>query len=74
MTPLEHRILEYLREHPRASDTIEGISHWWVYGDAITDTQEQIQEALDHLINLGVLFARVDSSGRAHYRLSQDHN
>jgi len=74
MAPLETQILNYFKEHPRASDTLEGIVQWWLMGDHSADSIEQARLALEHLVSLDVLSARVDNTGRAHYRLNRIDN
>jgi hypothetical protein len=74
MAPLETQILNYFKEHPRASDTLEGILQWWLMGDHSADSIDQARHALENLVSLEVLSARVDNTGRAHYRLSRKDN
>lgn len=44
------RILRYLRAHPEAKDTLEGIAEWWLAQDKITHAVEQVAEALAWLV------------------------
>jgi len=39
-------ILNYLRDHPQAKDTVEGIARWWVHEDAqvVRDALRLLQE------------------------------
>ena len=43
-------ILQYLRDHPAASDTAEGIAKWWVSEDRIA-----VENALALLVKEGVV-------------------
>jgi hypothetical protein len=45
------RLLErYLAHSPRAADTAEGIRSWWVGGQRKAASLEDVQAALDHLV------------------------
>jgi len=43
------RILAYLREHPQAKDTIEGISQWWLAGEGARPRLVELERALESL-------------------------
>jgi len=74
MTPLESEILSYFREHPEASDTIDGIAFWWLKERNANRTLDEVQSALDRLASFGLISERVDISGRVHYRLIRNHD
>jgi hypothetical protein len=63
-------ILRYLREHPAASDTNEGIAQWWLQRQRLEDALATVQSALDRLVEKGELEARVDARGQARYQLA----
>ncbi len=46
-------ILDYLRKNPEASDTLEGISRWWLEYEKIDSTTEEVAVALEKLIKQG---------------------
>jgi hypothetical protein len=46
-------ILEYLRDHPRAGDTLEGIVEWWLPRQRYEHSVLRIQRALDDLVATG---------------------
>lgn len=46
-------ILNYLRDHPDAEDTAEGISQWWV-----GETQRVVEKALGILVREGAIDQR----------------
>jgi hypothetical protein len=64
------QILRYLREHPAAQDTMEGIMVWWVSERAIKNWLPQGRRSLAALVARGYLETRT-TDGRIFYRLSQ---
>ena len=70
MAPLEVQILAYLKEHPQASDTIEGISQWWLPGVYHTKSLGEVRAALEHLVSTELICARIDSSGQVTNQLA----
>jgi Fe2+ or Zn2+ uptake regulation protein len=65
------QILRYLREHPEAQDTVEGIMVWWVSERAIKNWLPQVRKSLTALVNRGYLEKRTGADGRIFYRLNQ---
>lgn len=43
-------ILHYLRDHPSAADSLEGIASWWLPPSDFSTTQEAVQMALNLLV------------------------
>ncbi len=66
---LADEILRYLRGHRTASDTVEGISRWWIKRQRLEDTLERVQSALDLLVSDARVVSRKAPSGRVLYRL-----
>ena len=46
-------IMMYLHQHPMASDSLDGITHWWLVQQAIMKNIELVEQALEHLANEG---------------------
>ncbi|MBM4299749.1 MAG: hypothetical protein FJ143_18560 [Deltaproteobacteria bacterium] len=46
-------ILRYLVKHPKAKDTLDGISQWWLEGE--TTKRAIVEHAVSLLVNRGVL-------------------
>jgi Fe2+ or Zn2+ uptake regulation protein len=65
---LARHILRYLREHPEAQDTIEGITVWWVSERAIKQWLPQVRKALAALVTHGYL-EKHTAAGNVFYRL-----
>ena len=51
---LRRALEEYLRGHPRASDTLAGICDWWIPPE-LSPTPRDVEAALDELVADGVL-------------------
>jgi hypothetical protein len=64
-------VLGYLREHPRATDTLEGIAGWWIPRHQVRVGVERVSRALDTLVRRGQV-EWVDEGGRRLYRLRGD--
>src|SRR5262245_61975958 len=47
---LAEEVLEYLLNHPKAQDTIEGIVMWWLPTQQIPTAIDQIETALQELV------------------------
>ncbi len=61
-------ILQYLRTHPDAADSLEGIATWWLPGLDLEARPEAVQTALDQLV-ADRLVARFDlADGRTLYQ------
>lgn len=52
-------ILQYLKDHPEAADSLEGISDWWLPPWKYSVTTKAVQEALDLLVSQRRI-ARID--------------
>jgi hypothetical protein len=65
---LRRAVLAYLAEHPRAMDTLEGISAWWVRRHQIRVGVERVSRVLLELTRRGVL-EEVESGEHRYYRL-----
>jgi len=51
-------ILEYLREHPQASDTLEGITRWWLVSQQVNYSVMVVMEVLEQLKAEGLIVGR----------------
>lgn len=63
-------ILRYLKEHPDARDTIEGIS-WWLLEQRMNDCVNDVQNALSKLLAQGLLLELKSVDDRRHYQLNK---
>jgi hypothetical protein len=60
-------ILAYLREHPGAGDTVEGISRWWVLRQRINESVDAVRLALGQLEKEGLVCPRKMADGQTVY-------
>jgi hypothetical protein len=58
----------YVTEHPRAADTAEGVRSWWIGGERYGDSLDDVEKALDHLVEIGRLRRTVLPDGAAIYQ------
>jgi len=66
---VELAVLAYLRRHPFAADTLEGITHWWLPQQRYLTAELRIEAVLVHLVDQGVLHLRRLPDGTAMYAL-----
>ena len=48
-------ILDYLQQHPHASDTLVGIARWWLRRQRIETMTKTVKKALDELMSLDLV-------------------
>lgn len=52
---IEEAVLAYLRDHPDAADTLDGIVQWWLPQQRYEIERSRIHRALGELVDAGVL-------------------
>jgi len=57
-------IERYLRAHPDAADSVEGITHWWLMRQRYSESVPRVRQALERLVARGVVTRRVLPEGR----------
>ena len=55
LAPLSYEILSYLRAHPQAADTVDGIVEWWLPRQRHDEAVDRVQNALDELVARGLM-------------------
>ena len=68
---LYERIASYLRQHPNAADTLEGVQSWWLRGTHGQADRRSVQAAIDRLVRDGVLSRSTAPGGRIVYARAQ---
>jgi predicted transcriptional regulator len=64
---LADEVLQYLVNHERADDTVEGIVAWWFPVDRIRIAISEVEAALQQLVISGFVIARKTPDGGIHY-------
>ena len=62
-------ILQYLKAHPDAGETAEGIAEWWLTEHDLNEAEILVEQALNHLVNQGLLERHVLVDGHILYEL-----
>jgi hypothetical protein len=57
-------ILRYYVKHPATADTTEGLARWRLLEDYVEQTTRHVEEALDWLVDRGLLTAMVGPGKR----------
>lgn len=68
---LSQKILNYLKKHPQAGDTLEGIATWWLAQQRIEEIVDEVADALDVLIKKGRVQALESQSGVTIYKVKK---
>jgi hypothetical protein len=71
---LANEVLQYLVNHERACDTVEGIVDWWLPMQEIRYAISQVEAALRELVASGFVISQPTSDGRMHYRVNPSAN
>ena len=66
---ISQEILEYLRKHPDASDTLEGITEWWLLNQRISYEMERVKAAVLKLVKQGWIEEIKTKNSRIRYHL-----
>ncbi len=64
-------ILDYLRKHPDAQDTLGGIAEWWLPQDDINNRTVTVKEALDELAAEGLISEHEGKDAQTSYRITK---
>ncbi|MCM3870558.1 MAG: hypothetical protein ND895_07695 [Pyrinomonadaceae bacterium] len=63
-------ILEYIRQHLEAQDTLEGITQWWLPEEMRTRTV-LVSDALTELVAKGLMLEHKGKDAQLHYRVNK---
>ena len=64
-------ILDYLRKHPEAQDTLPGIAEWWLPEPETKGQKSGVKEALDELVADGLISEHQGKDAQISYRITQ---
>lgn len=65
-------IMQYLEEHPRSKDTLEGIRTWWLENESTPVPASRVEKALEWLLQQGVVEKQLLPGAEAVYAAKQD--
>lgn len=71
---LARRVLAYLRCHPNAEETLEGITQWWLLKQRIQESVKQVDAALNLLVMQKHVIVRRQLDGQVYFRLNRQEN
>lgn len=60
-------IQRYFASHPDAADSAQGIARWWLVGEGVEATADEVEAALGVLVQRGVVRAQRMPDGRLIY-------
>ena len=66
---ISEQILKYLQKNPGSGDTLEGIARFWLKFEKIDQSVDDVRDALEMLIEKGVLRRNENSTGKTIYEL-----
>lgn len=64
-------IEHYFACHPDAADSAEGIARWWLAGEGVRASQDEVAAALEILVQCELVTARRMPDGRLIYAWAQ---
>lgn len=67
-----NEIMQYLKIHPAASDTPDGIANWWIHHQRYLLGLEKVKEALNYLEEKGLVRRQLNLDGRLVYSANTD--
>ena len=70
LSEIAREILNYLLKNPDARDTLEGVVQWWLPEQEIKRRTAAIKEALDELVDAGLLSERKGKDAQISYSIT----
>jgi DNA-binding PadR family transcriptional regulator len=69
---IAYDILNYLSKQPRAMDTFQGISEWWLLKEQIDSAVETVSRALELLVKKQYLTKRYTHNDKRYYQINRE--
>ena len=63
-------ILDYLKKHPDAQDTLAGIAEWWLPKQRITTPAATVKDAVSLLLDRDLILEVKGKDSQSHYRIN----
>ena len=71
MNSIAEEIGRYLRDHPEAADSLDGIRQWWLPRLRLQEAAAEVEEALQELLGRGLIVRQVQPDGTVLYRRAE---
>jgi hypothetical protein len=68
---IAREILAYLRDHPDAEDTLDGIVQWWILDRKIKYQKALVQKAIDDLTKSNLIIEQKKKNIGCFYRINR---
>lgn len=68
------QIADYLEQHPKSADTLDGVVNWWLRRQRYTEARHIVEQALLKLIDEHKVERRVRNDGSTLYARSEAKN
>lgn len=62
-------IMAYLQKRPMASDSLDGIIHWWLIQQSIQKNKKMVEQALEQLEQQGKIAKKINPNRETVYSL-----
>ena len=69
---ISRMIFDYLSKNPDAEDTLEGITRWWLNMERIDLSVKEVEQALESLIEQGVITINKTIGGTILYKFNKE--
>ena len=63
-------LLDYMKKHPDAKHTAEGIARWWILQQLFQEEIALIENVLDYLTQKGILKEAILKDDQKYYKIS----
>ena len=69
VSEIAEEIYRYLSAHPNSADTIDGVAQWWLLHERYLKGLELVENALELLVEKGLIARRTNPDGNVIYSL-----
>ena len=69
---IAENIMEYLRRRPTASDSLDGVTNWWLMQQTIEKNRKLVEQALEQLAQEGKVAKQRNVKDETIYSLKRD--
>lgn len=65
-------LLEYMKKHPEATHTDEGITRWWILQQKLDEELETVKKILVYFTEIGLLDRTIQPDGNEYFKIKLD--